>query len=72
MADALKFKLSKEEIAEIHKASEFEPLFPQSFLFNFRGDQPYNLSFTASNNQQYQMSSWIDAPPKQLVSLYFL
>jgi hypothetical protein len=68
MADALRLKLSEEEIRSIQSAGNFTPLFPVDFLYNFRGDQEYNLSFTAANNEQYQMSAWIDAPPKQAVS----
>lgn len=68
MADALCLKLSKEEIRGIQGAGSFTPLFPVNFLYNFRGDQEYDLSFTAANNEQYQMSAWIDAPPKQAVS----
>ncbi|EGU87374.1 hypothetical protein FOXB_02133 [Fusarium oxysporum f. sp. conglutinans Fo5176] len=26
----------------------------------------YDLSWTPADNQQYQMSAWIDAPPKRL------
>jgi hypothetical protein len=68
MPDALRIKLSKEEIRTIQAAGTFTPLFPVNFLFNFRGDQDYDLSLTAANNEQYQMSAWIDAPPKQPVS----
>ncbi|EON63922.1 hypothetical protein W97_03150 [Coniosporium apollinis CBS 100218] len=65
MPDALRIKLSREDIDAIQKAVPFNPLFPVNFLFNFRGDQDYNLSLTAANSQQYQMAAWIDAPPKQ-------
>jgi hypothetical protein len=68
MPDALRIKLSKEEIESIQNAADFNPLFPTNFLFNFKGDQKYNLTLTAAHNQQYQMAAWIDAPPKQLVS----
>jgi hypothetical protein len=68
MADALRLKLSKGEIHTIQAAGDFTPLFPVNFLYNFRGDQAYDLSLTAANNQQYQMAAWIDAPPKQSVS----
>lgn len=68
MPDALRIKLSREDIDAIQKAVPFNPLFPVNFLFNYRGDQDYNLSLTAANNQQYQMAAWIDAPPKQPVS----
>lgn len=68
MGDALRLKLSKEEIRTIQAAGDFTPLFPVNFLYNFRGDQDYDLTLTAANNQQYQMAAWIDAPPKQGVS----
>lgn len=48
---------SKEEIDEIQTAVLFNPLFPMNFLFNFRGDQKYNLNLTAADNQQYQMAA---------------
>ncbi|KFY74882.1 hypothetical protein V499_05096 [Pseudogymnoascus sp. VKM F-103] len=65
MPDALRIKLSKEDIDEIQGAIPFDPLFPMNFLFNFKGTQDYSLGLTATHNQQYQMSAWIDAPPKQ-------
>ena len=65
MPDALRIKLSPAEINRIHDASPFEPLFPMSFLFNFRGDQPYHLGLTAADNEQYQMTAQVQAPPKQ-------
>jgi hypothetical protein len=68
MPDALGIKLSKEDIEAIQGAVPFDPLFPMNFLFNFRGDQKYNLGLTAAHNQQYQMAAWIDAPPKNPVS----
>lgn len=67
MPEALRIELSKEDIRLIQGAAPFEPLFPVNFLFNFRGTQPYNLALTAAHNKQYQMSAWIDAPPKQPV-----
>jgi hypothetical protein len=68
MPDALRIKLSKEDIAAIQDAAPFNPLFPMKFLFNYKGNQNYSLSHTAAHNQQYQMAAWIDAPPKPLVS----
>ena len=68
MPDALRIKLSPEEIVAIQKAAPFNPMFPMKFLFNYKGNQEYNLTHTAANNQQYQMAAWIDAPPKPLVS----
>jgi hypothetical protein len=70
MPDALRIKLSKEDIDTIQGAVAFDPLFPMNFLFNFKGTQEYNLGLTAAHNQQYQMSAWIDAPPKQAVSVH--
>jgi hypothetical protein len=69
MPDALGIKLSEEDIKAIQSAVPFNPLFPMSFLFNYKGGQDYNLRHTAQHNQQYQMAAWIDAPPKNLVSL---
>ena len=66
--EALGIKLSKEDIHAIQDATPFNPLFPMNFLFNFKGDQRYNLDLTAADNQQYQMTSWINAPPKPSVS----
>ncbi|EXJ74991.1 uncharacterized protein A1O5_01687 [Cladophialophora psammophila CBS 110553] len=65
MPEALRVKLSKDDIKMIQNAYVFDPLFPMNFLFNYRGDQPYNLALTAANNHQYQMAAWINAPPKQ-------
>jgi hypothetical protein len=42
MPDALRIKLSKEDINEIQGAIPFDPLFPMNFLFNFKGTQDYN------------------------------
>lgn len=71
MPAALEIHLSREELQEIYQASKFEPLFPMGMLFNFRGDQDYNLGMTtATHNQQVQMAAWIDAPPKQMVGFH--
>lgn len=67
MPDALRVKLSKEEVDAIQSAAPFDSLFPMNFLSNHRGDAKYNLRLTAVDNQQYQMASWIDAPPKRPV-----
>lgn len=64
MPDALRVELSKSDISRLHEASNFKPWFPMSFLYNFRGDRQYDLSLTAADNQQYQMSANIAAPPK--------
>lgn len=65
MPDALQIRLKPEEIREIHEASQFKPLFPVDFLYNYRGDQPYHLGLTAKDVEQYQMAARIDCPPKQ-------
>lgn len=70
MSDALVIKLSPEDVKAIQEAAPFKPLFPVDFLYNFRGDQPWNLNYTAGNQQQYQMAAWVDAPPKQAVSVF--
>jgi hypothetical protein len=58
-------KLSTDEIDEIHGVTPFNPLFPNSFLF----EKKYNLRLTAADQVHYQMATWIDAPPKQPVSM---
>lgn len=67
MPEALRVRLSKDEIGSIQGAYDFNPLFPMNFLFNYHNNQPYSLSLTAANVQQYQMAAWINAPPKQPV-----
>ena len=56
--------LSNEEIDEIHGAKNFDPLFPNTFLFG----QKYNTRLTVADQANYQMATWIDAPPKRVVS----
>lgn len=68
MPEALGIELSKDDIHAIEDAAPFNPLFPMNFLYNFKGNQRYNLDLTAADNQQYQMTAWINAPPKSLVS----
>ncbi|KAH6137750.1 hypothetical protein HBI68_228980 [Parastagonospora nodorum] len=58
---AMGVKLSSEEIDEIHGAAPFNPLFPNTFLFEGR----YNTRLTVADQIHYQMATWIDAPPKQ-------
>ena len=65
MLDHLAVQLSAEDIKAIHEANPLNPPFPTSFLFNFRGDQPYHAGLGAAENQQYQMAAVIDAAPKQ-------
>ena len=61
MPNALNIQLSNDDIDQIHNAAPFNPLFPNSFLF---GDK-YNLRLTAADQSNYQMATWINAPPKQ-------
>ncbi|KAH7138456.1 NADP-dependent oxidoreductase domain-containing protein [Dendryphion nanum] len=63
MPEALRIKLSSEEIAEIHNAKAFDPLFPNTFLF--ANNQRYHTRLTVADQTNIQMSCWIDAPPKQ-------
>jgi hypothetical protein len=43
-----------------------------SFLFSYGGsDQKYNLGLTGADVSQVQMATWIQAPPKPLVSACF-
>ena len=65
MPAALEVDLSDEDIARIHKASPYDPGFPMTFLFNFRGDQPYHLGMGEKDVQQYNMWAVIGGPPKQ-------
>lgn len=67
MPNAVTIELTRAEIEKIQDAAQFTPQFPVSFLFNYKGTQPYHTGLTASNNQQYQMAAWIQAPPKQQV-----
>jgi hypothetical protein len=60
----MSIKLSPKEIDEIHGAAPFNPLFPNTFLFEGK----YNTRLTAADQTHYQMATWIDAPPKQPVS----
>lgn len=61
---AMRIRLSKEEIGQIHDAKAFDPLFPNTFLFGNK----FNTKLTAADQGNYQMATWIDAPPKQEVS----
>lgn len=67
MPDALRIKLDDADLKRIHGISPYDPGFPMSFLYNFRGTQDYHTGLTASHNQQTQMAAWIDVPPKQQV-----
>ncbi|RFN48802.1 alcohol dehydrogenase [Fusarium flagelliforme] len=65
MPEALRIKLSKEDIDEIHEASPYNPGFPMNFT-QYIEPVKYDLSWTPADHQQYQMAAWIDAPPKPL------
>jgi hypothetical protein len=71
LPEAVGIDLTKAEIDAIHEASPLNPLFPMSFLYGFSSPQKYDLSLTPAENQQYQMSAWIDAPPKPAVRVPF-
>lgn len=62
MPNAVEIQLSNDEIDEIQNAAPFDPLFPNSFLFSGRA---YNTKLTAADEGNYQMATWINAPPKQ-------
>jgi hypothetical protein len=68
MPEALRIELSREEIAKIQDASEFQPMFPTNFLFDYGGKVKYSLILTAEDVSQVQMATWIQAPPRPLVS----
>lgn len=68
MGDGTKVMLSDEEIAEIHRVSTFVPLFPISFLYQSEL-RPYSTRLGAADVENTRMAGWIDAPPKQPVSL---
>lgn len=62
---ALGITLSKEEISEIHGAAPFNPLFPNTFLF----EKQFNTRLIVTDQVHYQMSTWITAPPKPSVCI---
>jgi aryl-alcohol dehydrogenase-like predicted oxidoreductase len=64
MTDALRIKLSDEEVKEIQAAKSFRPQFPTDFHFQYTGGQDYSTKLTAANVQQYQMWAWFDAPER--------
>lgn len=72
MPDALRVKLSKEDIDRIHEASPYDPGFPMSFFYPSTSSQKYDLSLTPKNHQHIQMAAWVDTPPKPLVSVEFV
>lgn len=64
MTDALRIKLSDEEVKEIQAAKSFRPQFPTDFHFQYTGSQDYSTKLTAANVEQYQMWAWFDAPER--------
>ncbi|KAH6977535.1 NADP-dependent oxidoreductase domain-containing protein [Ilyonectria sp. MPI-CAGE-AT-0026] len=66
MPDALRVKLSKEDIDDIHEASPYDPGFPTNFIYSTEKPDKYDLSLTATDNRHLRMAAWIDAPPKPL------
>lgn len=63
---AVEVKLSEEEIRELHAAANFNPLFPHTFLFD---KDPYSTKLTFAHQTHFQMTTWLDAPSKDDVSL---
>lgn len=61
---ALTVNLSEDEIKQIHDAAPFNPLFPNNFLWAER----YHTRLTFADQTNMQMSTWVNAPPKQPVS----
>ncbi|KAH7087981.1 NADP-dependent oxidoreductase domain-containing protein [Paraphoma chrysanthemicola] len=68
LPDALSVQLTSSEIEEIHGAAPFNPLFPNTFLFGVK----YSTRLTVADQTSYQMSTWLDAPPKQPVGSILL
>ncbi|KAH6691440.1 norsolorinic acid reductase [Plectosphaerella plurivora] len=60
MPGAISVKLSEEEIGQLHGAAPFNPLFPNTFLW----EKPYNTKLTFADQFNVQMGTWVDAPPK--------
>ena len=63
--EALSIELTKEDLDEIEKAYEFDPGFPNTFLF--RG-APWNVNLTGKDVFLYNISALIDTVGKPLVS----
>jgi hypothetical protein len=60
--NALSIQLSNEEIDEIQNAAPFNPLFPNTFLFDGKN---YSTRLNAADQTNYQMATWINAPAKK-------
>lgn len=69
MPDALRVSLTDEEVAKIHDAAPFNPLFPNNFLFPYKDGKGYNTGMRTSDVVNWNMAAWIDVPPRQQVSL---
>lgn len=67
MPDALRVSLTDEEVAKIHDAAPFNPLFPNNFLFPCKDGKGYNTSMRTSDVINWNMVAWIDVPPRQQV-----
>lgn len=67
MPDALRVSLSEAEIAKIHDAAPFNPLFPNNFFFPYKDGKGYKTGLRTSDVVQYKMAAWVDAPPRQQV-----
>ncbi|KAM5358380.1 hypothetical protein ACJZ2D_015333 [Fusarium nematophilum] len=66
LPDAVRVRLTREDIDAIHEASPYDPGFPMSFLFGYTAPRKYDLSLTPADIDQYNMWAWFDAPPKPL------
>ncbi|KAM0575561.1 hypothetical protein ACHAP9_000824 [Verticillium nonalfalfae] len=63
---AIEVELSKEDIGDLHAAAAFNPLFPNTFLFD---KDPYSTKLTFAHQTHLQMTTWLDAPSKDDASM---
>jgi hypothetical protein len=63
---ALSVKLSREEIQQLHDAAPFNPLFPNTFIW----EEKYHTRLTFADQTHMKMGTWVDAPSKQAVSQF--
>ncbi|KAE8333045.1 NADP-dependent oxidoreductase domain-containing protein [Aspergillus sergii] len=68
LPDALRVRLSTDEINAIQNAAHFDPLFPNNYYFPYENGRGYSLRLTVADQKNYRSGAWIDAPPKQPVS----
>ncbi|SCO86131.1 probable voltage-gated shaker-like K+ channel, subunit beta/KCNAB [Fusarium oxysporum] len=68
MPEALRVRLSTEDIDAIHNATPFNPLFPNNYYFPYENGRGYSLRLTVADHKNYRAGAWISAPPKQPVS----